>query len=250
MMDDSAFDRLIARAARDIRYPATPSLRARVHAAVAPPPPRVPRGFLRPAVLAAACVIAVAVAVVLAVPSSRSAIAEFFGVRGSQVNVAPTPAAGVTPTPFPTPAGLEQYGTAATTDEATRALGFAPPMPSGAGAPGRMFVINYFNSMPVVVLSFARYDLWIAKPDEGGVFVKTLDPDARLGTPLVHGQPANWVSGGSHIVTFTDAQGNEAAGAQRTVTRNTLVWRTDAAFYRLETDLPEDGAIAVAESLP
>jgi hypothetical protein len=229
-------------------YPPTPQLRARVITRIATTPARLPS--LRPFALAAACIFAAALAVVLALPSSRSAVAEFFGVRGSEVHVAPTPQPGLTPTPLPTPLGLQQYGTPATLAEASRALGFAPPKPAGAGAPEGTYVINYFGSMPVAVLSYRPYDLWIAPPDEGGIFVKTLDPAARLDTPAVHGVPANWVSGGSHIVTFKDAQGREAAGAQRTVGRNTLVWRTDAAFYRLETDLSEREAVAVAESLP
>jgi hypothetical protein len=32
--------------------------------------------------------------------------------------------------------------------------------------------------------------------------------------------------------------------------RNARVWRTDATFYRLETDLPERDAVAQAETLP
>jgi hypothetical protein len=45
---------------------------------------------------------------VLAIPSSRSALGAFFGVRGSRIVTLPTSAPGTTPTPFPTPLGLEQ----------------------------------------------------------------------------------------------------------------------------------------------
>jgi hypothetical protein len=36
----------------------------------------------------------------------------------------------------------------------------------------------------------------------------------------------------------------------RQVDRSTLIWRTDAAFYRIETDLPMEDAIRIAETLP
>jgi hypothetical protein len=66
----------------------------------------------------------------------------------------------------------------------------------------------------------------------------------------IKGHDAAWISGGSHIVRFVDGNGTPVAGSQRTVGRNTLVWSTDAANYRIETDLPEEESIAIAQSLP
>ena len=250
-MDEMSFERLLSRAASGTRYPHTPSLRAGVLAAVAPAAARrAPARAWRPFVLAAACIVALAAAAVLAVPSSRSAVAEFFGVKGSKIEVAPTPAPGVTPTPLPTPAGITQSATPIAPADARAALGFAPPRPGGAGDPAGLYAVDYFRQIKVVVLHYDAYDLWIARPDEGGIFQKTLGTETRLDTPLVQGRTANWISGGSHIVTYIDAEGREAAGAQHAVARNTLIWRTNAAFYRLETDLPEAQAVALAESLP
>jgi hypothetical protein len=36
----------------------------------------------------------------------------------------------------------------------------------------------------------------------------------------------------------------------RTVERSTLIWSSGPTFYRLETDLTEEEAVTLAESLP
>ena len=42
----------------------------------------------------------------------------------------------------------------------------------------------------------------------------------------------------------------QSLGHTRTVSRDTLIWRTDFAFYRVETTLSLDEAIRIAETLP
>ena len=251
MMDDMTFERLMARAASETAYPPTPRLRASVLAGLPAAAPRsgLPRAW-RPALLAAAALLAVAFAIVLAVPSSRSAVAELFGVKGSKIVTPPTPVAGTTPTPFPNAVGIEHMAQPVTLEQARELLGFAPPQPPGAGTPDGAYAVNYFNTTIAIVLRYPAYDLWLAQLGDGIVFQKTIDLATRIDTPLVNGYQSNWLSGGTHIVTYIGADGREATGAQRTVTRNTLVWRSDTAFYRLETDLAEPDALSVAMSLP
>src|SRR5262245_54597556 len=102
-MDELYEVTLLERAASHVVYPATPDRRGRVPAAIGQSPaaspsmrrtnaqrPRLQRAF-------AAIVAAVAVvgsAIVLGVPASRSAIAEFFGIEGSEVEILPSPAPG------------------------------------------------------------------------------------------------------------------------------------------------------------
>ena len=51
-------------------------------------------------------------------------------------------------------------------------------------------------------------------------------------------------------VSFFDAEGALVAGSERTVERNALIWRREERFFRLETKLPFEEALVIAESLP
>ena len=116
-------------------------------------------------------------------------------------------------------------------------------------------MVSYFDQS-AVILVYGQYDLWETRLDvrsfQNGLpsFEKLAGGGTRIDNLTIHSQSAAWISGGSHIVRFTDAQGREAAGSLRTVARNTLIWRTDFALYRLETELSEADAVRVAESLP
>lgn len=264
-MDEMMLDRLLTRAAPDIAYPPTPELRARVVAAIRPAP-HVTRGTssgfrrpMRPAIGLGAIVIALGVALTLAVPSSRSAVADFFGIEGSKIERLPTPGPGVTPTPFPTPAGIQSFATPASLIAIQEQFDVAPALLAGdAGAPS-IYTVQYFDTL-AIVLSYSRLDLWEVRLQAGGTFNKgeSIDPiiaksisgGTKITDLTVSGRPATWISGGAHIVRFTDRDGNEAAASVRTVERNTLIWRTEAAFYRIETDLTLDEARRLAESLP
>ncbi|MGH7623445.1 MAG: hypothetical protein ACREMU_13965, partial [Gemmatimonadaceae bacterium] len=169
-------------------------------------------------IAAAALAIAVLCGAVLAVPGSRAAVAEFFGVHGSKIVVLPTAAPGVTPTPFPTPAGIEQTAQAITPEQARAALGFDPPHPAGAGNPRALYLIRYFDVTAAVVLQYAEYDLWVLKADSGGIFQKEGEAGITIDTPEVDGMAANWLGDGTHIVMYRDRAGRAAFGSQRTVT--------------------------------
>lgn len=264
-MDEMMLDRLLTDAATDIAYPPMPQLRARVVAATGPAA-QVPRGassgFRRPmrlAVAVGAIVIALGVALTLAVPSSRSAVADFFGIEGSKIERLPTPAPGVTPTPFPTPAGIQSFATPATLMAIQERFEIAAALPAGEARAPSLYTVQYFDTL-AIVLSYPRFDLWEVRLQAGGTFNKgeSIDPiiaksiggGTKITDLTVNGRPATWISGGAHIVRFTDGDGREAAASVRTVDRNTLIWRTEAAFYRIETDLTLDEARRIAESLP
>jgi hypothetical protein len=51
-------------------------------------------------------------------------------------------------------------------------------------------------------------------------------------------------------VEYVDENGVASQESSRMVERSTLIWRTDAALYRLETDLSLDDAVTIAETLP
>lgn len=247
-MDEMMLDRILTRFADTTVYPATPRLRARVATSIAAPS-RPARGGIQSLALAvAALCIAAAALLTLALPPSREAIADFFGIEGSRIERLPTPAPGTTPTPFPTPADISAIATPISIGDATQRLGFAPALPSGQ-QPSVVYVAPFIGPEPFVVLHFDRFDLWEGHLDEG--YLNKAFAGATVLTDLtINGQPARWLSGGGHIVTFVDRDGNEIAASQRTVDRNTLVWRTPYAFYRIETDLSLDEIVAIAKTLP
>jgi hypothetical protein len=197
-------------------------------------------------VLAALAIVALALAITLALPSSRSAIATFFGVEGSKIERLPTPAPGVTPTPLPAPAELGTYAQPSTLTEAEAAIGFAPALVSGEREPS-VYLARY-PSESVAILRYETFDLWEMRGRDLNLG-KGAPEDVTVLDVAINGRPAYWIGGGPHIVTFFDDRG-PVPGSERTVARDTLIWRTDRAFYRMETTLPRLEAMRVAETLP
>jgi len=250
-MDDLTFEQqVLGRFAPRVAYPATPELGARVLAAIAEGTPSRSRPALprrRALVLASAIALAVAIVVALAVPRSRGAIADLFGVQGSKIEILPTPAGGMTPTPFPTPADIQWIATPTSRDGARSAAGFDPALPPGQGAPLGVYLVDYAR-LPVVVVQYMHFDLWESRTV--GFFVKGVPEGVAVHDRTVNGLPATWIGEGEHIVRFVDSSGREVAASVRTVDRGTLIWSAGGTFYRLETDLTEEEAVSIAESLP
>lgn len=248
-MDDVTFEQLLTNGAQAVAYPPTPSLRAGVMAAVAAPAakPRLSRPGFGAAFAAATAI--VVLALTFALPSSRGALADFFGIEGSKVEPIPTAAPGVTPTALPTPADIDGLASPSTLGDAAVALGFAPALPGGYSAPTSVYLVEY--TQPVAILRYGEFDLWETRL-QGDAFVgKGTTDDATVDEfTLASGVPARWISGGEHLVQFYDANGRAIERSQRTVSRNTLIWRTSYAFYRIETELSRADAVVIAETMP
>ena len=253
-------------AARAFDYPPTPDLVSAVRSRLVTAPPRGGTRLAVPRLAWAAGLALIAVAgafavAMLASSGARDAVADFLGlsVEGEQITILPTPRSGETATPFPTPRALETYATPVPFDSLPVAAGFTPVLPSGAGAPSSSFVAD-FAGLKVVIFQYERFDLWQVRltgqdfgKSVGGIFEKGLfTKESRVLEELtVNLQPAYWISNGSHIVRVVDARGTVVAGSERTVDRNTLVWRSATGInYRLETDLTRDEALEIARTLP
>src|SRR3990172_3332758 len=251
-MDEVMFGQgMLERAAASVQYPSTPQLRARVLARIAAPP--IEARERRPAwalpALAAAISLVAAAGASLAVPGSREAIADFFGIEGSKLEPLPRPPVGTTPTPFPTPQDIDS-GAVPSSLEQARTRAFDPALP-GRQQPDAVYLVQY-GVATGVILRFADFDLWEVDGDgafEGG-FGKGAPAGVTITDTTVNGHPARWIGGGPHFVEYYDADGHRVSETARTVERNTLIWRTDFALYRLETDLSLEDALAIAESLP
>jgi hypothetical protein len=253
-MSERDLELLLQRTAAAMPYPATPQLRASVLTAIAghdvpqaPSPARRRPAFALATVVAA--IAALAATLALAIPSSRTAIADLFGIDRSKIERLPSPAPGTTATPLPAPADLPPGARPASLDEAGEALGFAPASPSVLGQPEAVYVVDY-PSESVVILRYADFDVWQAQP-RGGVFVKGVPEGVNvLELRTSARRDVYFIEGGPHIVRIVDDVG-QVPGSERTVDRNTLIFESERAFYRIETDLPRSPALLeLADVLP
>jgi len=144
---------------------------------------------------------------------------------------------------------LEKIGEPTTLSEAAEMAGFEPLLPASAGDPVAVYLVSY-EDFPVVVLQYEQFDVWQAYGTGFGYFSKTVSPAVVIETPQVGEGFGYWVESGGHIVRFFDAEGEPVAGSERTVERNALIWRHEERFFRLESDLSLEEALAIAESLP
>jgi hypothetical protein len=248
-MDDLMLETLVVRAAAAQTYPPTPAMRARVVAKISRQPDTQPRSPQFSLAMALGGAVVVAVAVVLAVPGSRSAVADFFGIEGSRVGRLPTAAPGTTATPFPAVSELPPNAVVVSLDEAEEILGFVPGLPDGYGEPEEIFVADY-GDQSAAILRYDGFDLWQTAPRGEIIFGKGLPEGVDLTELTVDGRPAYWVEGGEHVVSVFDEDDRLLPGSERTVARNTLILNTGHALYRIETDATLDEAVAIAEALP
>jgi hypothetical protein len=233
-MTEAQLQRLLEATAASVSYPPAPDLRAAVLARLEPVRP-APR--LRTALVVAALLLAILAATLIA-PPSRDAIARFFGIQGSHIELLPGPP----PTPFPRPAGLETQATPVALDAVAGAA--RPVVPDEL----RQAYVASYGGQDVVVLHYDGFDLWQTQLPIEANFGKFVPPGSEVRDVMVGPYDARWLTG-EHFVYYS-LNGRMVAASQRTVTRNTLVWRTPWSFYRLETSLDLADALRIARTLP
>ena len=195
----------------------------------------------------------------LAVPQVRAALADVLRIgvvcillaTPTSTPVATTAATRpMTPQPPATPlTSVLDLAGETTLAEAQARAGFAlklPAYPSDLGPPDRVFFQDLAG--PAVVL------VWLApsQPDQVRLSLHQLGPGAFadkvqprvVQETTVNGLPALWTEG-PHLLQVRQG-GYEM---RRLVTGNTLIWAEGEITYRLETDLPLDEAVRIAESL-
>jgi hypothetical protein len=196
----------------------------------------------------------VALLALLAVPPVRAQLVEWLEIGAVRVflgGATPTPAPGITPglTPTLLPSLLDLEGETSL-DSARRLIDFPvmlPAYPPDLGLPDYIFVQGL--DAPFVILVWAD-DL---KPDEvllslqmitpGSMAAEKWNPASLLQT-TVNGNPAAWVTG-PYLLQLR----NGDLEMRRLIEGNVLVWERDGVTYRLETRLPVDEAVKIAESL-
>ncbi len=249
--------------ARTFHYPPTPNLVARTSRPIqrsirfAWTTPRLAWSLL--AVLLVVCL------ATLAVPAARATVFEIVRLGAVRILLGePTPAPRASPTspslgavpsvpdesaaPFPTAAAIDFAGET-TLDSIRERVSFdirLPTYPSDLGPPDRVFYQDWLGDIVLLVWtdpSDSRQAVLSLHILEQDVVVEKSQPQLIESTE-VNGQLAFWTTGPYQLVV---GQG-EFAG-RRLIEGHVLIWTEDGLTYRLETDLPLEEAVRVAESL-
>jgi hypothetical protein len=274
-------EQALVSAGRAMTYPATPSIATRLQAQLkqlpAPLPP-TPRGswwatlFGTRQRLAWSLMIALvlAIALLLAFPDARNAIAQFFGLNTIRIipvtptptpTALPTPLSRVTPlaTPTPTPVPTPRAQCCETTlaNAQTRAK-FKIVLPPNQ-TPSRVHLQNVFDQWQQIILVFGdpnnpTFTLYQAHNVVYGKLVtanKSVGPGTVIEETRVGHLRALWITGEPHVLVYLDARGQPVFDTERVVDANTLAWESvvQGLTYRLETKRSKEEAIRFAESL-
>ena len=209
---------------------------------------------LQPALGLAALVLALAALVLVFSPATRSAVADWIGLDGVRITHGPPPKA---------PLGTDLLLGDKTTPEVAQArAGFEVRVPGSLGDPDEVYVLDDRPGARVSLLYRATEDL--PRTDETGVgvligqFRATLDRDLLIKKILPEGGPVAtvevagttgyWLSGRPHLVMYLDQYGDAKLDEGR-LAGNTLLWQRDGIVYRLESNLSQSRAAAIAESM-
>ncbi len=253
-------------------YPATPRLAVRVRAALEAEQSRRPLRLwlLQPRLAwSLAAAILLALALLLAYPDTRNAIAQLLGLRSIQIIVVtPTPTPSATPTarpqetprptatPTSTPVPRTQCCQTTLADAQARAR-FKLRLPPGQ-TPSRIYLQNVFGEefQQVILVfgdpgapSFTLYEAHTVVYQKIVNFGKEVGSGTVIAETTVKGQRALWFTGAPHVLVYLDANGRPVPESERTVNANTLAWEMGDITFRLETSLSKEEAVRFAESL-
>lgn len=240
-------DALLRSVARAFPYPSTPALSGTVLPRLSSEEARtgwldrVRWQYAVRSALAALAALAVVLGALLAVPQSREALADFFGLGHVRVTVGPVSG------PPPPTLSPNSFARPATAAEAQAAVDFDLRYPAPEGErlePAAVYV--YGEDAPVVIFVYDEFDLYQTRL---GSFGKEIDYSEPAQEVEVEGLPAIWLETGGHIASFLDEQGRLVVETRRSVDRATLLWERDGLTFRLETSLSQEEAIGVAELL-
>jgi hypothetical protein len=221
---------------RAVDWPQTPELALRVVPRLGPRG-RGRRAVPRRGLVLALALLVLAIAVAFAVPSARTAILRFFGLRGVSIERVDR-----LPPAEERPLGAN-LGRVVAADEVEREVGFHPLLPPVAHQP-TFYVSGGFVSVllatpkPVLLTEF--------EPGPGGPSAGALLKKLAGGGTFVTGVTVNggfglWIRGKPHVFISPQAPPRLAG--------NVLLWEHGALTFRLEGRLTLAEALKIAQSI-
>jgi hypothetical protein len=268
-----AFESRIKELAHDFPYPPTPRVDQKVMARIRVSP--APRVGARRLVWGLAIVLTL-LAGLMAVPPVRAAVLEFIRIGVVRIFPAPTATATVeitaeatveapvtalpqpmipmTATPGPAMSSLvpvlRNIAGETTLEGARQDVRLPIPLPTyptDLGEPDHVFVQNLEGDIVILVwidpadLEQVRMSLHII--EEGSWAVDKIEP-LLIQETTVNGQRAIWAIGPYPVIVR-----NRNTDLIRMINGHVLIWAEGDVTYRLETDVPLEEAIRIAESL-
>ena len=193
------------------------------------------------------------IAVVIAVPGPRDAVARWFGIGGVRFELRDQDE-------LPTGLGSDfDLGEPVAASQAADAVTFQIRLPDGTGPPSAAFIGRPPGGITMVWPPSAD----LPEVDDSGVgllltefpgsttdtlVVKELGAGTRLEAVAVDGADGYWITGAPHVVTYLDRDG-EPRFDQTRLAGNTLLWEIDGVTYRMESALGLEAMVEIAESL-
>jgi uncharacterized protein DUF4367 len=205
-----------------------------------------------------------AVAAMLAIPQVRALLSGYFRIGPITIfPFRPTPTATPTaatetatvghptdtPTPEPGPAALRGLEGRTTLKDALDRAPFPVMLPAYPADLGPPDYVYYQVEVPMVILSWSdptdpdRLQLSLYAIDSNSPMINKHEPTVVQET-TVNGQYALWAEG-PYLLELS----NHDFVLRRLVAGNTLIWQVNQVTYRLESGLPMEEAIKIAESL-
>jgi hypothetical protein len=201
-------------------------------------------------------VAAIAAALGLGVPGIRILL-------GPSSSSSPTISAGSSPSASPAPRGSFPAGASlglgklTPYDEVETATGFRPLLPADLEQPAAAYVIDRRLTLvwrpsrglpqilaPGVGLIVTEFDGRV----DTGYYTKMANSGTVVEAVTVGGRRGYWLAGEPHPLWYVDETGTQIEEPPRLVGQ-ALIWADDKLTYRLETSLPRDEAIRLAESM-
>jgi hypothetical protein len=264
IVSDAVLGRLLEDVAEHLETPPRGDLvaavRIRLEAEPAPEAARVARRGLRSrrvrfALAGLAVVVAVSTLLTFS-PTTRRAVANWFGLPGVRIERQEGPLPGALGERF-------SLGERVELADARQRLPFDVLMPRTRrfGQPDEVYVANTPRGGRVSLVFRPRPGLPPAAESDVGLLVtefraripdailrKVIGPDVLLEEVTVDGERGYWLEGSPHVLTFADENGRFFEDQAR-LAGNTLIWERGPLTLRLESGLSKDQSIRIAQSL-
>jgi hypothetical protein len=241
-------------------FPPTPDIAAGIAAQHGPA--RSPRRFDLRLVAIVALIVLAALAAALTIPSTRGAIADFFGIEGIRIEHGGEGERQLgTPTAI---GGTLLLGERSTLDDARAAAPFAIVLPADAesGPPDEVW-LNQRGGATVVGLIWQASGelpeigdtgvgmllLEIVTDDDDAIFIKKMIGGGEMDTVDVGGRTGIWIEGGALAAEPVEGLMLDLFDPAMRRSGNVLIWSDGGVTYRLETALPQADAVRIAASL-
>jgi hypothetical protein len=213
-------------------------------------------------ILIAAAVVVIAIAVTIAVPGSRRALASWFGfagieIRHAPIRTSPPPAAGL---PVPLHAGAK-----VTLADARAAMAGQLRLPAALPAPTNVY-LRRDRAAVVVTLAYKTaprlhptadtgYALILTEIANAGhpLFEKIVGTNANAILVTVARDPGVFINGPQEIITIDPSRPSQGQPALHEVaarsSANTIIWSHGSTTYRLEGGFTRRAAVALASTI-